>query len=104
MNPCLSLPSYTCGNPGQLQNGLQQGSTFNIGDKIRYSCSQGFVLEGHAVLSCLATSSGTAAWDFPLPYCRGCRSQEAHVQSHMLRHAEPERDPPQSSKPCRRPM
>ncbi|KAB5530866.1 hypothetical protein PHYPO_G00134270 [Pangasianodon hypophthalmus] len=70
-----ALPSYTCGNPGQLQNGLQQGSTFNIGDKIRYSCSQGFVLEGHAVLSCLATSSGTAAWDFPLPYCRaddGC--------------------------------
>lgn len=36
--------------------------------------------------------------------CPGCRSQEAHVQSHMLRHAEPERDPPQSSKPCRRPV
>uniref|UniRef100_A0A8C1UN29 CUB and Sushi multiple domains 2 n=1 Tax=Cyprinus carpio TaxID=7962 RepID=A0A8C1UN29_CYPCA len=52
-----------------------QGSTFNIGDKIRYSCNQGYVLEGHTVLSCLATSSGTAAWDFPLPYCRaddGC--------------------------------
>ncbi|KAJ8334652.1 hypothetical protein SKAU_G00402910 [Synaphobranchus kaupii] len=70
-----ALPSYTCGNPGQLQNGLQQGSTFNIGDKIRYSCSSGYVLEGHTVLSCLATSAGTAAWDFPLPYCRaddGC--------------------------------
>ncbi|KAL2076612.1 hypothetical protein ACEWY4_027793 [Coilia grayii] len=65
-----SLPSYTCGNPGQLLNGLQQGSTFNIGDKIRYSCTQGYVLEGHTILSCLATSSGTAAWDFPLPYCR----------------------------------
>uniref|UniRef100_A0A9J8BSB7 CUB and Sushi multiple domains 2 n=1 Tax=Cyprinus carpio carpio TaxID=630221 RepID=A0A9J8BSB7_CYPCA len=70
-----ALPSYTCGNPGQLVNGMQQGSTFNIGDKIRYSCNQGYVLEGHTVLSCLATSSGTAAWDFPLPYCRaddGC--------------------------------
>ncbi|XP_036410979.1 CUB and sushi domain-containing protein 2 [Megalops cyprinoides] len=70
-----ALPSYTCGNPGQLQNGLQQGSTFNIGDKIRYSCNSGYVLEGHTILSCLATSSGTAAWDFPLPYCRaddGC--------------------------------
>ncbi|XP_023687916.2 CUB and sushi domain-containing protein 2 isoform X1 [Paramormyrops kingsleyae] len=70
-----ALPSYTCGNPGQLQNGFQQGSTFNIGDKIRYSCSAGYVLEGHTVLSCLATSSGTASWDFPLPYCRaddGC--------------------------------
>uniref|UniRef100_A0A8C9W057 CUB and Sushi multiple domains 2 n=1 Tax=Scleropages formosus TaxID=113540 RepID=A0A8C9W057_SCLFO len=70
-----ALPSYTCGNPGQLQNGLQQGSSFNIGDKIRYSCNPGYVLEGHTVLSCLATSSGTASWDFPLPYCRaddGC--------------------------------
>lgn len=67
----LALPSYTCGNPGQLLNGMQQGSTFNIGDKIRYSCNLGYVLEGHTVLSCLATSSGTAAWDFPLPYCRG---------------------------------
>uniref|UniRef100_A0A673BJS4 CUB and Sushi multiple domains 2 n=1 Tax=Sphaeramia orbicularis TaxID=375764 RepID=A0A673BJS4_9TELE len=42
-----ALPSYTCGNPGQLLNGHQQGSTFNIGDKIRYSCSPGYVLEGH---------------------------------------------------------
>ncbi|XP_048086105.1 CUB and sushi domain-containing protein 1 [Alosa alosa] len=70
-----ALPSYTCGNPGQLLNGFQQGSTFNIGEKIRYSCGQGYVLEGHTVLSCLATSAGTAAWDFPLPYCRaddGC--------------------------------
>ncbi|XP_031645143.1 LOW QUALITY PROTEIN: CUB and sushi domain-containing protein 1 [Oncorhynchus kisutch] len=70
-----ALPSYTCGNPGQLVNGLQQGSTFNIGEKIRYSCSPGYVLEGHTTLSCLATSAGTAAWDFPLPYCRaddGC--------------------------------
>uniref|UniRef100_A0A674NBB4 CUB and Sushi multiple domains 2 n=1 Tax=Takifugu rubripes TaxID=31033 RepID=A0A674NBB4_TAKRU len=70
-----ALPSYTCGNPGKLHNGHQQGSTFNIGDKIRYSCNQGYVLEGHTTLSCLATSAGTAAWDFPLPYCRaddGC--------------------------------
>uniref|UniRef100_A0A8C6TIS3 CUB and Sushi multiple domains 2 n=1 Tax=Neogobius melanostomus TaxID=47308 RepID=A0A8C6TIS3_9GOBI len=70
-----ALPSYTCGNPGQLLNGHQQGSTFNIGDKIRYSCSPGYVLEGHTTLSCLATSAGNAAWDFPLPYCRaddGC--------------------------------
>uniref|UniRef100_A0A3B4AL78 Uncharacterized protein n=1 Tax=Periophthalmus magnuspinnatus TaxID=409849 RepID=A0A3B4AL78_9GOBI len=70
-----ALPSYTCGNPGQLLNGHQQGATFNIGDKIRYSCSPGYVLEGHTTLSCLATSAGNAAWDFPLPYCRaddGC--------------------------------
>ncbi|XP_058853305.1 CUB and sushi domain-containing protein 2-like [Acipenser ruthenus] len=69
------LPSHTCGNPGRLQNGVQQGPSFNIGDKIRYSCTAGFILEGHTVLTCLATSTGTAAWDFPLPFCRaddGC--------------------------------
>uniref|UniRef100_A0A8C7XQX3 CUB and Sushi multiple domains 2 n=1 Tax=Oryzias sinensis TaxID=183150 RepID=A0A8C7XQX3_9TELE len=75
LSPSPALPSYTCGNPGQLLNGQHQGSTYNIGDKIRYSCSPGYVLEGHTTLSCLATSAGTAAWDFPLPYCRaddGC--------------------------------
>ncbi|XP_043915905.1 CUB and sushi domain-containing protein 2-like [Protopterus annectens] len=64
------LPSHTCGNPGRLQNGIQQGMTFNIGDKIRFSCNQGFILEGRAVLTCLATSENSASWDFPLPSCR----------------------------------
>ncbi|XP_067863040.1 CUB and sushi domain-containing protein 2 [Heptranchias perlo] len=69
------LPSHTCGNPGKLQNGLQQGSTFNIGDKIRFSCNAGHFLEGHAVLTCLASSENSASWDFPVPFCRaddGC--------------------------------
>ncbi|XP_051775015.1 CUB and sushi domain-containing protein 1 [Erpetoichthys calabaricus] len=69
------LPSHTCGNPGRLQNGIQQGSTFNIGDKVRYSCNPGYILVGHTVLTCLAISGGTASWDFPLPFCRaddGC--------------------------------
>ncbi|XP_072890402.1 CUB and sushi domain-containing protein 2-like [Hemitrygon akajei] len=69
------LPSHTCGNPGKLQNGLQQGSTFNIGDKIRFSCNNGYFLEGHAVLTCLASSENSASWDFPVPFCRaddGC--------------------------------
>lgn len=77
-----ALASYTCGNPGQLLNGHQQGSTFNIGDKIRYSCSPGYVLEGHTTLSCLATSAGTAAWDFPLPYCRGTSEEQRTTVHH----------------------
>ncbi|XP_042194838.1 CUB and sushi domain-containing protein 1 [Callorhinchus milii] len=64
------LPSHTCGNPGKLQNGLQQGTTFNVGDKIRFSCNTGYFLEGHAVLTCLASSENSASWDFPLPFCR----------------------------------
>ncbi|XP_056651096.1 CUB and sushi domain-containing protein 2 isoform X2 [Monodelphis domestica] len=64
------LPSHTCGNPGRLPNGIQQGTTFNLGDKVRYSCNTGFFLEGHAVLTCHASSENSATWDFPLPTCR----------------------------------
>ncbi|OCT92187.1 hypothetical protein XELAEV_18015242mg, partial [Xenopus laevis] len=64
------LPSHSCGNPGRLQNGLQQGSTFNVGDKVRYSCNVGYVLEGHALLNCVSNSQSSASWDFPLPSCR----------------------------------
>lgn len=84
--PSTALPSYTCGNPGQLLNGHQQGSTFNIGNKIRYSCNPGYVLEGHTTLSCLATSAGTAAWDFPLPYCRGTCGASDHIQHFYRSH------------------
>lgn len=69
--PLTVLPSHTCGNPGRLPNGVQQGSTFNLGDKVRYSCNPGFFLEGHAVLTCHAGSENSATWDFPLPSCRG---------------------------------
>jgi hypothetical protein len=65
------LPSHTCGNPGRLPNGVQQGSAFNLGDKVRYSCNPGFFLEGHAVLTCHAGLENSATWDFPLPSCRG---------------------------------
>uniref|UniRef100_A0A6I8P0Q8 CUB and Sushi multiple domains 2 n=1 Tax=Ornithorhynchus anatinus TaxID=9258 RepID=A0A6I8P0Q8_ORNAN len=64
------LPSHTCGNPGRLPNGVQQGATFSIGDQVRYSCNPGFFLEGHAVLTCQAGSENNALWNFPLPTCR----------------------------------
>ncbi|KAM6428144.1 CUB and sushi domain-containing protein 2 isoform 3-T4 [Liasis olivaceus] len=64
------LPSHTCGNPGRLQNGIQQGTTFSVGDKVRYSCNPGFFLEGHALLTCHESLENTASWDFPLPFCR----------------------------------
>ncbi|OBS73945.1 hypothetical protein A6R68_15514, partial [Neotoma lepida] len=70
LSPTVVLPSHTCGNPGRLPNGVQQGSTFNLGDKVRYSCNPGFFLEGHAVLTCHASSENSATWDFPLPSCR----------------------------------
>ncbi|XP_032960426.1 CUB and sushi domain-containing protein 1 [Rhinolophus ferrumequinum] len=64
------LPSHTCGNPGEILKGVLHGTRFNIGDKIRYSCLSGYVLEGHTVLTCIVSPGNGASWDFPAPLCR----------------------------------
>uniref|UniRef100_H2M2H5 CUB and Sushi multiple domains 1 n=1 Tax=Oryzias latipes TaxID=8090 RepID=H2M2H5_ORYLA len=64
------LPSHTCGTPGVIPSGIIHGSRYNIGDKIRYSCESGFVLEGHSILTCIVSSGSGAQWDFPSPFCR----------------------------------
>ncbi|XP_067840108.1 CUB and sushi domain-containing protein 1-like [Heptranchias perlo] len=64
------LPSHTCGNPGVIPKGVLHGTRFNIGDKIRYTCLTGYILEGHAVLTCIVTPGNGASWDFPPPFCR----------------------------------
>uniref|UniRef100_A0A8B9JH09 CUB and Sushi multiple domains 1 n=1 Tax=Astyanax mexicanus TaxID=7994 RepID=A0A8B9JH09_ASTMX len=64
------LPSHTCGNPGLIPRGIIHGTRYNIGDKIRYSCVMGYILEGHAVLTCIVSPGSGASWDFPAPFCR----------------------------------
>uniref|UniRef100_A0A8C6KQM8 CUB and Sushi multiple domains 1 n=1 Tax=Nothobranchius furzeri TaxID=105023 RepID=A0A8C6KQM8_NOTFU len=64
------LPSHTCGTPGLIPNGVIHGSQYNMGDKIRYSCESGFVLEGHSILTCIVSPGSGAQWDFPSPFCR----------------------------------
>ncbi|XP_019903180.2 CUB and sushi domain-containing protein 1 isoform X3 [Esox lucius] len=64
------LPSHTCGNPGLIPNGVIHGTRYNMGDKIRYSCLMGYILEGHAVLTCIVSPGTGASWDFPAPFCR----------------------------------
>ncbi|XP_054625925.1 CUB and sushi domain-containing protein 1-like isoform X1 [Dunckerocampus dactyliophorus] len=64
------LPSHTCGTPGLIPNGVIHGARYNIGDKIRYSCESGFVLEGHNILTCIVSAGSGAQWDFPSPFCR----------------------------------
>lgn len=31
----------------------------------------GYVLEGHAMLTCIMSPGNGATWDFPVPFCRG---------------------------------
>uniref|UniRef100_A0A8C0UA60 CUB and Sushi multiple domains 1 n=1 Tax=Cyanistes caeruleus TaxID=156563 RepID=A0A8C0UA60_CYACU len=61
---------HTCGNPGEIPKGVLHGTRFNIGDKIRYSCISGYILEGHAMLTCIVSPGNGASWDFPVPFCR----------------------------------
>ncbi|NXM83659.1 CSMD1 protein, partial [Oenanthe oenanthe] len=64
------LQSSSCGNPGVPPKGVLYGTRFDVGDKIRYSCVTGYILDGHPQLTCIASSVTTASWDFPVPICR----------------------------------
>ncbi|XP_034615478.1 CUB and sushi domain-containing protein 3 [Trachemys scripta elegans] len=64
------LQSSSCGNPGVPPKGILSGTKFDVGDKIRYSCVTGYILDGHPQLTCIANSVNTASWDFPVPICR----------------------------------
>uniref|UniRef100_A0A8C6LFC0 CUB and Sushi multiple domains 1 n=1 Tax=Nothobranchius furzeri TaxID=105023 RepID=A0A8C6LFC0_NOTFU len=64
------LRSSSCGNPGVPPKGILNGTQFNVGDKIRYRCVTGYVLDGHSLLTCVTTSAGVSVWDFPVPICR----------------------------------
>uniref|UniRef100_A0A665U3Y9 CUB and Sushi multiple domains 3a n=1 Tax=Echeneis naucrates TaxID=173247 RepID=A0A665U3Y9_ECHNA len=64
------LRSSSCGNPGVPPKGILNGTQFNIGDKIRYRCVSGYVLDGHSLLTCVTNAGGVSVWDFPVPICR----------------------------------
>ncbi|KAF3691668.1 CUB and sushi domain-containing protein 3 CUB and sushi multiple domains protein 3 [Channa argus] len=64
------LRSSSCGNPGVPPKGILNGTLFNVGDKIRYRCITGYVLDGHSLLTCVTNAAGVSVWDFPVPICR----------------------------------
>uniref|UniRef100_A0A3Q3J783 CUB and Sushi multiple domains 3a n=1 Tax=Monopterus albus TaxID=43700 RepID=A0A3Q3J783_MONAL len=65
------LHSTSCGNPGVPPKAvLSGGGRFAVGDHVRYSCVPGYVLDGHATLTCITNVGNTAVWDFPAPICR----------------------------------
>ncbi|XP_076868457.1 CUB and sushi domain-containing protein 3 isoform X4 [Brachyhypopomus gauderio] len=64
------LQSSSCGNPGVPPKGILNGTSFSVGDRIRYHCVPGYTLDGHAQLTCVTSTSSVAVWDFPVPICR----------------------------------
>ncbi|XP_017163010.1 CUB and sushi domain-containing protein 3-like isoform X2 [Poecilia reticulata] len=65
------LHSTSCGNPGVPPKAvLSSGGRFAVGDRVQYSCVPGYVLDGHATLTCITNAANIAVWDFPAPLCR----------------------------------
>ncbi|KAL2084354.1 hypothetical protein ACEWY4_019872 [Coilia grayii] len=64
------LQSGSCGNPGVPPKGVLNGTRFNVGNRIRYHCVTGYILDGHSQLTCITNTAGMAVWDFPVPICR----------------------------------
>ncbi|KAF5893532.1 CUB and sushi domain-containing protein 3 isoform X2, partial [Clarias magur] len=85
------LQSSSCGNPGVPPKGILYGTRFNVGDKIRYSCVSGYVLDGHPQLTCVTNAGNAAVWDFPVPICRGSFKQAVMSEYEINTTAPPRR-------------
>ncbi|KAK7899008.1 hypothetical protein WMY93_019861 [Mugilogobius chulae] len=73
------LQSSSCGNPGVPPKAvLSGGGKFAVGDSVHYSCVPGYVLDGHATLTCITNAGNTAVWDFPAPICRDFQTEEKY--------------------------
>lgn len=88
---CFS-PVQQCPDPGEVVNGarsVRPEAGFAVGTVVRFSCNQGYQLEGPSQISCHGRDTGTPKWSDRSPKCV-CKSHPytllklnfVHVSKH----------------------
>lgn len=69
---CFSYLEIKCPDPGIPDNGQRSGSLFYEGTQVRFSCDDGFELDGLRALECvrLCYSCSSVRWNGTTPTCR----------------------------------
>lgn len=73
---CFS-PVQQCPDPGEVVNGarsVRPEAGFAVGTVVRFSCNQGYQLEGPSQISCHGRDTGTPKWSDRSPKCV-CKSR-----------------------------
>lgn len=79
-----------CPDPGEVVNGarsVRPEAGFAVGTVVRFSCNQGYQLEGPSQISCHGRDTGTPKWSDRSPKCV-CKSVSCtlliYVCVHMM--------------------
>ncbi|XP_010769238.1 seizure protein 6 homolog [Notothenia coriiceps] len=70
--PTLSPTVQQCPDPGEVVNGarsVRPEAGFAVGTVVRFSCNQGYQLEGPSQISCHGRDTGTPKWSDRSPKC-----------------------------------
>jgi hypothetical protein len=73
------LAAKSCGNPGDIKNGVKEGVVFSFTSKVTYTCDEGYELIGRANRYCQSNGQ----WSGVTPSCQR-EFQDLSLQKLLL--------------------